>query len=333
MSSPPQALLVLGMHRSGTSALTRVLSLCGAALPATLMAPSETINPAGFWESEPLAHLHDEILESAGRSWFDLRPLPDAWFASPAADEFTASLGKMFDAQFPAAALTVIKDPRLCLLFPLWRRLLAARGINACPIIILRHPLDVAASLTKREGFSEARGLLLWLNYILNLERGTRDLPRCFVSYDELLADWRAPLARIGSIFAVNWPRAPDAAAPEIDAFLSSDLRHHQTATSALPAPIASAYAWLCTALADPAYQPALMDGLAATYPHNSPLGDLLLDASETDLAQRTKDLHFWMSVAVERYDLAMERLTLATERLNLIRALEAEIKRLKEGA
>ena len=83
-SPPRRALLVVGMHRSGTSAITRLLSLCGADLPKHLMAAGAH-NPRGYFESQALYELHQELLAEAGSSWDDLAPFPPGWLQSPAA--------------------------------------------------------------------------------------------------------------------------------------------------------------------------------------------------------------------------------------------------------
>src|SRR6185437_16639542 len=79
-----QALLVLGMHRSGTSALTRVLNLCGAALPRHNMAAAQS-NRLGFWEPQRIVDTHDRFLKEAGTGWEAIADYPAALFASEAA--------------------------------------------------------------------------------------------------------------------------------------------------------------------------------------------------------------------------------------------------------
>ena len=87
-----RAILVLGMHRSGTSALTRIIGHLGASLPFDPM-PETADNPCGYWESRSIARFNNRLLESAGTRWNDDAPLPDAWFADPAraADEDEAA--------------------------------------------------------------------------------------------------------------------------------------------------------------------------------------------------------------------------------------------------
>ena len=83
----PIGLLVLGMHRSGTSVLTRVLSLLGADLPTHLL-PANDGNESGYWESEELSRLQDELLASLNLAWDRSGAVPAGWHASPAAVDY-----------------------------------------------------------------------------------------------------------------------------------------------------------------------------------------------------------------------------------------------------
>ena len=82
------AILVLGMHRSGTSAVTRVINLLGADLPSNLMPAVAGANEPGFWESMDVYRLNDEILASVGSSWDDWRRFDPAWMRSAEKDRF-----------------------------------------------------------------------------------------------------------------------------------------------------------------------------------------------------------------------------------------------------
>ncbi|VAW15575.1 hypothetical protein MNBD_ALPHA12-1015, partial [hydrothermal vent metagenome] len=77
MDDEPQrtCILVLGMHRSGTSALTRVLSLAGATLPKRLLGSSDDSNPTGHWEPNILIEYHDKMLAELDSCWHDWRAL------------------------------------------------------------------------------------------------------------------------------------------------------------------------------------------------------------------------------------------------------------------
>ena len=121
------ALVVLGMHRSGTSALTRILSLLGADLPSTLLEPGDD-NPTGFWESLKLMQIHDEILQSLGLTWHAIDVVDPNWHATQAGQTFRKRLLEYLRTDFADSSLFVLKDPRMCRLVPLWRQTLADFG-------------------------------------------------------------------------------------------------------------------------------------------------------------------------------------------------------------
>jgi hypothetical protein len=220
-----QALLVLGMHRSGTSALAGLLVRLGAAAPKTLMGASES-NARGHWESEAFCALNDRLLAAAGATWSDPRRIDPAFFG-PAARRFGAEFAKLVAQEFGRAPLVCIKDPRICRLLPFWLPQLAACDVAPRIVFVLRHPLEVALSLKARNGFAIGRSLDLWLRYNLDAELHTRHLPRAFVRYEDLLDDWRSQARRIARRFALRWPSPARTAGASIDAFLSVELRHH----------------------------------------------------------------------------------------------------------
>ncbi len=227
-----RALIVLGMHRSGTSALTRVLSLSGAELPSHILPaadglPNDGNTKAGFWESKSLMELHEEALASAGSKWDDLSDIPSSWFQSEIAEVFSNRLVETLETEFGGAPVIVAKDPRISRLAPVWNVALREMGVEANWLIAVRNPLEVAASLNRRDAFSQSKGLLLWLTYFLAAERNTRRQERMFVLYDHLLEDWRAVIRRIGDQFGLSFSRRSFRAGAEIDDFLDPGLRSH----------------------------------------------------------------------------------------------------------
>ncbi len=220
------AYLVLGMHRSGTSAMTQLLSLAGAELPQNVM-PGDEHNAQGYFEPWKIALLNDERLLAGGSAWDDVfafpyRPLPRkderAW-TNRAMERLAEEYG---DARFP-----LLKDPRVTVLLPLWRTVLADLDIAARCVIPVRHPLAVAGSLRRRDGFPEQKSVLVWSAYMLAAEAYTRDLPRAFVGYDAVLADWRTQVERIEAALGGPLPALDEAAAAEIDKAMTPDLRHN----------------------------------------------------------------------------------------------------------
>ena len=225
------AILVAGMHRSGTSAITRILSILGCALPKTLLAPHPS-NERGFWESPEIVDVNREILVSAGSTleeWRadEWREFDPRWYTSPVADELRRRARTALEREFGDSPLFVIKDPRLCRLLPFWIEVL--ESFDARPLVVspIRNPLDVAESLETRDGIDRAIGHLMWLQHVLSAETDSRDLGRAYFRYDRLLSEPHAVVDRLGDVLGVSWPRRMNDTDEEIDHFLSTRLRHH----------------------------------------------------------------------------------------------------------
>ena len=219
-------LLVLGMHRSGTSALTRVLSIAGAKLPAELVGASSN-NKAGYWEPRRFVDYNDRLLVEAGSAWHDWGRFDLTRLGPARRDAIKADLREIIAHDFGDAPFFVLKDPRVCRFAGLVMAALEVDGIIVAPVISLRNPLEVAASLAARNGMARADAALLWLRHVLDAEAATRNRPRAIVPYDRLLSDWPGQLQQIARALNLSFPNAADAIAPTINDFLKRTLRHH----------------------------------------------------------------------------------------------------------
>lgn len=215
------------MHRTGTSAITRVLALLGIDLPRHLVPGVPANNDLGFWESVPISAAHDRFLASIGSAWDDVSPIPSSVFASTKADAFVDELTELLLAEYGDSSLFVAKDPRLCRLIPIWIAALERFGARPSFVITTRNPLEVAGSLHARDGFSGTKSCLLWLRHLLDGERGSRGFPRVFVSYERLLRDWVGTSEHIARELHLFWPQSGHEAHHKIEEYLSSELRHH----------------------------------------------------------------------------------------------------------
>ena len=228
-------LLVLGMHRSGTSALGRLLGLLGADLPSHVIAPDEH-NEAGYWEATELFRLHDQMLSRADSRWDDWRPFNPAALDSYDRIGIEHALLEFLRHEFRESGFFAIKDPRICRFVPLWLGVLGNFPAIPGAIIAVRHPFAVAKSLQARDGFSFAKSCLVWLRHVVDAEYSTRDVSRTFADYDSLLADWRTHVDRIANQLDIEWPNPPAEVADAVDRFLTSQLRHHVATASELEA-------------------------------------------------------------------------------------------------
>jgi hypothetical protein len=221
------AAVVLGMHRSGTSALAGVLGLKGFAAPRNVL-PSSAVNERGFWESERMNALNDELFAELGTNWHGLDGIRVESRSERWVQDARARTRTILSDEFDIGVRPLVKDPRLCRLLPLWQPAIAGSCRSAVYVITLRNPIDVAKSLAKRNDFDLELGYLLWARYYLDAEYHTRGLPRVVLTYDGLIANWRASLDAIAKAgVEVDRDSASDG---EVDNYLSVELRHHRTA-------------------------------------------------------------------------------------------------------
>lgn len=221
------ALLALGMHRSGTSALTGMLGQLGVQLGRQLYAPQQGVNEKGFFEHSGITDSNDHILLATGSAWDDILPLIEGWQQDSRLDKYKDKLRRHIRRDFNQAALWGLKDPRICRLLPLWKSLLAEEDVTVRYLLIFRHPMEVAQSLARRDGFSVDKALLLWLDHNLQAEYHTRGKARIVTRFDELLAHPIAQLQRLQTRLELDFPTPIAQASDTIQAFLSPGLRHH----------------------------------------------------------------------------------------------------------
>lgn len=247
MSRAPdrRALLVLGMHRSGTSALARVLSLRGADLPAHLLQANRG-NESGYWEPLPIVAFNDEMLDYFGTSWDD--PFAPFQLPEPALfpRRFAQRARELLAQEFGDSSLFVLKDPRNCLLGAFWLQVLAADGIRACPVLLARPAAEICASLLARDQTLPEASALLALSYAVEAALLAGAGTRTVLRYDQLLSDWRGASDRIASDHGLHWPRSGAFLDAEVAGFL---VRPSSPAPSLHPSPqvqdwLQSAWQW-----------------------------------------------------------------------------------------
>ncbi len=178
-------ILILGMHRSGTSLVTRMVNMMGAYVgPEGSAFRFANENPKGFWERKDLVKHNIKLLELHGATWPDVAnwPLPFRPKEHPLLDSMKTLIMNL-DAFRP----WVIKDPRLCLTLPYWRELLEV----PVAVIVYRDPLEVAVSLNTRDldQMSIERGIALWEFYAVALLNAAAGLPQVFVRHADFLHD------------------------------------------------------------------------------------------------------------------------------------------------
>ncbi len=223
-----RALIVVGMHRSGTSATTGAMQCLGVQLGEKLYTGHSDINAKGYFEHCDIADTNDEALLSIGSAWDDVFLKNDAWWKKKELQPFAAKMRQYIRRDFSQSPLWAVKDPRVSRLLPWWLEIFTDEGISPHFIFVVRSPDEVYRSLERRDGFSREKSFMLWLLHYLEAERESRGYPRTFTLFEQFLDDPKGELLKIEAQLGVNYP-VPVAAATEcFNRFLSKDLRNHK---------------------------------------------------------------------------------------------------------
>ncbi|MCG6112934.1 MAG: hypothetical protein MEQ74_12235 [Paracoccus sp.] len=232
----PAILVVLGPHRSGTSALTGMFSRLGANLPKHLM-PENDGNARGYFESSRVKSFNDRLLAKMGSNWRDVLPLDLRTIEEPDREGLLCEAAELLASEFENAHLPILKDPRMCRLVDFWREAIARFGYRPVYIHTHRNPLETARSLSARHPISVETGLLIWLRHVLDAEAATRNEHRVFTNYQALLENWRAQVSIMEAATGIGLYPAEPAARQDVDAFLSGKLRHQASPVEELSKP------------------------------------------------------------------------------------------------
>ena len=235
----PIALVVAGAPRSGTSALTGLLTTLGCTPPRDPHRATQH-NPKGYFESEAFIYFLDRVLLLQGSSELDWRPLDPKWSNTPDADRLIDEGCSLLLEKFGGAPLIAFKNPRIAKLIPFIQKMASRAGYEARYVIAFRNPLEVARSevLHHELGLREAE--LIWLRYALDAEKYSRGLKRCFVAYQRTLQDWRNVVVDVERQLNLRlFARSPDIV-DAVDRFITTDLWRQRDLPDAGSAPSCS---------------------------------------------------------------------------------------------
>lgn len=298
--SNTELILVLGFPRSGTSALTRVLSLCGCALPQSVFGAT-SMNPTGHWEPVEATKLNIDFVTR-----HDLADNPVMWQEESRIDEhdraeFIEKIQSYLSSCQQNQPL-VLKEFRTNELMAFWLEAAQLNGVNVKAAIAVRHPQEVFDSSIAASGPPESlseterrRALELsntfWLKVNLLAERHSRCLPRVFVDYHNLMKDWRTETDRVSKLLALDLK--PDVSA--IESFLKPAL-HRQRFNG--PVHETFGYAWVTRVY-------AILSAAARDQPIDFPSLDEIYHAYSTNaraFATSTREARKQGSVSLQNF-------------------------------
>jgi hypothetical protein len=254
----------MGMNRSGTSAATHVLNLLGCDLPRHDRVPSFG-DELGHRQTSPAVSLNDQMLRSAGTKWDSTLGVHPSWFRSITAEHYIERVRALVSFEFNNSSFFVIDDPRLSLVFPVWRIALEQLNIEPKVLVVFRHPLEVAASLLRpatvvrpNSVLKVRKVILLWLRYFLVAEAATMAVCRSFLSYESLINDWKPEFNRISAQLDITWPNCISTDQSYISEFLNKSQKRNAVSPYPiefdLPSEVHAIYERLLSAVTEPVY-------------------------------------------------------------------------------
>jgi len=224
-----QVVVVLGMHRSGTSLVGNIIQSLGVFLGDDLIIPDRN-NQAGYFEHAEIVRLHVELLEIIDRRWTGPKgtlDYPDHWWRSPEVELITSQLKEIIRSEMAKAkGIWGYKDPRVSRLIPLWNCILEELDIEPIYVLSLRDPSAVAASVLRRDAIDSSRAQLLWLVHNLDALRDSGDRLKCVVDYDTWFTNPVQQLKRL--VKSIGIADVDDSALNNTTGLIRPELRHHR---------------------------------------------------------------------------------------------------------
>ncbi|MHB1947471.1 MAG: sulfotransferase family protein [Gammaproteobacteria bacterium] len=221
--------VVLGMPRSGTSAITRGLKALGVNLGDQLVPPGKKWNATGYWEDNDIVfRVNKKILHAIFDTWESIKIIQPAEFETTPIKEIRASAINLIKQRLSSSEQWGFKDPRTVRLLPFWRSVFAELNVNDNYLIALRNPLASAHSLHNLTGIDMEKGLLLWLAHLIPAIDETRGKKRMVVNYNSMLENPHFQLERMRKHLDIN----TDVSSREIEQyakdFLDKKMQHYE---------------------------------------------------------------------------------------------------------
>ena len=219
-------IVVIGMHRSGTSAITRGLELLGVGL-GTNLHPAASDNPKGFWEDSECLEINEELLSYFGSAYDQLGEGWDTSIADSEVSRIKLKASELISRKLEENTIWGFKDPRTSRFLPFWKEVFSSVGCDVGYVIALRNPVSIVDSLSKRNKTPAEKTYLLWLQHMLPSLQITEGASRVVVDYDEFMDSPYDQMKRVGQ--RLGLPIA-EQGSQEVEAFaqefLDKGLRH-----------------------------------------------------------------------------------------------------------
>lgn len=228
IGQPREVIVVLGMHRSGTSLCMSVLDALGVRVDNEHAL--DVHNPRGYFEANEIVRLNEKLLRCAGSNWFTfLAPaLQGTGRENTAPDALKQRLSSLIRQKVNLDPTPwALKDPRLCLLLPLYERVFEQCNLSPAYVLCIRDPRSVARSLKKRDHFPEIFSELLWLNHTMGAMRFAGERIKAVVHYEKWFQDGTGQMLSLAAGLGLQIDRLRTSATTSLEAVVDPSLNHH----------------------------------------------------------------------------------------------------------
>jgi hypothetical protein len=224
--------LVLGMHRSGTSLCSHLLSALGVDMADKIAGPGNPAptpdNPRGHWERWEIVEFHDRILGLFNREYlgrFHDFALPVAWWADPRVAQIRREIVAFLESRMGEGYFG-FKDPRTVRLMPVWHQIFNELKLAPKLVLCLRNPAQVARSLHARDSLDPANGEYRWLAYMIDFYRYTSNFECCSVEYEEWFDNPAANIEKLRKFLDLPWQQSESDLALLLSDLIDPTARH-----------------------------------------------------------------------------------------------------------
>ncbi|MDH5711299.1 MAG: hypothetical protein OEZ15_06505, partial [Gammaproteobacteria bacterium] len=219
--------LVVGMHRSGTSVLMRGLKTLGIEIGEEFHDPAAD-NAKGFWEDKDVLALNEKILRSLGCRWDSIRPVPLASLQGEMFQALRKQAREILRKKKGNTEFWGIKDPRFSRLLPFWIPIFEEAGAQTYLVMSIRHPVSIARSLAVRDQISEEKSSLLCLSHWIDVLQSNYADKLIVIDYDDFVTKSEAKLTDIAGRLNINVTSEIKKSISDFsNDFVSESLRHN----------------------------------------------------------------------------------------------------------
>ena len=195
--------VVLGMHRSGTSLITRSLATLGASFGDNLI-PAAKDNDKGFWEDNDIVAFNDELLAACGMKWYSTEEWTIEKIQPDSLKNYQERAIAILRKKLKSTSVFALKDPRISKLFGFWSSIFDLVDNNTMYILAVRSPRSIAESLVKRNNFASYHAYMLWTDYVLTTLTHLKGKKFIKVEYERMIDNSFTEILRIAEFLDLD---------------------------------------------------------------------------------------------------------------------------------